>query len=103
MLFLSYVDKLQFLEEINLSRNKLISLPPAFVTLPKLTVLRAHSNRLTTIPDFSFCSNLKVLDVAANQLEIVDVRYFLAPQLKHLDVACNARLQLNTTSFQQMK
>lgn len=57
----SFVDKLQFLEEINLSRNKLISLPQTLASLPKLTSLKAHSNRLTTIPDFSQCSNLKVI------------------------------------------
>ena len=48
------------LEEINISANQLQSLPTVLGEMPKLSVLRAHSNYLTSLPGLSKATSLKV-------------------------------------------
>ncbi|KAK5964262.1 hypothetical protein GCK32_002440, partial [Trichostrongylus colubriformis] len=60
----SALGSLTLLEELNLSSNELTALSSAIFELPALQVLKAHSNRIRTIPDLSASSTLQlVLDV----------------------------------------
>uniref|UniRef100_A0A914ULP1 PPM-type phosphatase domain-containing protein n=1 Tax=Plectus sambesii TaxID=2011161 RepID=A0A914ULP1_9BILA len=87
----SNLYRLSSLEELNISGNRLLSLPAVLSTLPNLQVLRAHSNCLTTLPNFSVSPNMTVLDVANNKFERLDIRFCLAENLKHLDLTCNPK------------
>ncbi|KFD71258.1 hypothetical protein M514_04899 [Trichuris suis] len=69
-----FFQKLQMLQEINISGNQIASLPPALTSLPLLTTLRAHSNHI---------------DLAANRITDVPISYMMAPKVKYIDVACN--------------
>ncbi|XP_014669516.1 PREDICTED: PH domain leucine-rich repeat-containing protein phosphatase 2-like [Priapulus caudatus] len=94
------IHKLEILEELNISGNKIAYLPDVIGELPKLVVLRAHSNKLRALPDFYKATSLKVLDVGCNQLHKVSVSNIMASQLKHLDVSCNSGLQVTPQAFQ---
>lgn len=54
------MGKLELLEELNVSGNRLHELPPSLPTLKGLVYLRAHSNALTDLPDFAAAPALKV-------------------------------------------
>ena len=54
------VKKLELLQELNISGNQLRSLPAAVGQLPRLVVLRAHSNMLHSLPDFKLATALRV-------------------------------------------
>ena len=56
----SELRKLEMLYELNVSANQLSCLPAAVSQLPKLVVLRAHSNFLRNLPDFRQTKSLRV-------------------------------------------
>uniref|UniRef100_A0A1I7ZCU3 PPM-type phosphatase domain-containing protein n=1 Tax=Steinernema glaseri TaxID=37863 RepID=A0A1I7ZCU3_9BILA len=85
----SALARLTFLEEVNLSCNLLTSLPADLAQLPALQILRAHSNRIETIPSLAASSSLKLIDLSNNCLERVNVDYCISPSLQCLDVTCN--------------
>uniref|UniRef100_A0A914Y243 Uncharacterized protein n=1 Tax=Panagrolaimus superbus TaxID=310955 RepID=A0A914Y243_9BILA len=85
----SALSQLTFLEELNLSGNLLSSLSTEISQLPSLQVLRAHSNRITNIPDLSFSKSLKIIDLSNNRLLKLKVEYCVGENLKFLDLTCN--------------
>ncbi|VDP11024.1 unnamed protein product [Soboliphyme baturini] len=95
-----YLDKLQNLEHLSVSGNSLSTLPSAICSLPNLTVFRAHSNRIKEVPNFSRNRCLKVLDLACNQLDEVQLRFLVSPKLRVLDISCNENLQINPEHVQ---
>ena len=56
----SDVSRLEMLQELNICGNQLRSLPASLGELSKLTVLRAHSNALESLPDFKRATSLRV-------------------------------------------
>ncbi len=54
------MEKLELLQELNISGNQLKCLPEVLGALPKLVVLRAHSNYLSNLPDFKKAAALRV-------------------------------------------
>ncbi|PSN56260.1 Protein phosphatase PHLPP-like protein [Blattella germanica] len=88
------------LEELVLSGNKLRNLPENIVQLEHLHVLRVHSNRLQTIPCFAKMSSLKVLDLAHNSLDRVNLATLVPQQLQFLDLSCNTKLYVDPRQFQ---
>ncbi|XP_032674253.1 PH domain leucine-rich repeat-containing protein phosphatase 2 [Odontomachus brunneus] len=88
------------LEELVLSGNRLQYLPDNVANLRHLRVLRVHSNRLLTCPTFSKTASLKVLDLAHNQLDRVNLATLVPPQLQFLDISCNSRLHVDPRQFQ---
>ena len=56
----SELRKLEMLYELNVATNQLSCLPPSLTQLPKLVVLRAHSNYLRNLPDFRSAKSLRV-------------------------------------------
>ncbi|RLU18152.1 hypothetical protein DMN91_010395 [Ooceraea biroi] len=91
------------LEELVLSGNRLQYLPDNVANLRHLRVLRVHSNRLLTCPTFSKTTSLKVLDLAHNQLDRVNLATLVPPQLQFLDISCNSRLHVDPRQFQVYK
>ncbi|XP_072767661.1 PH domain leucine-rich repeat-containing protein phosphatase 2 isoform X1 [Anoplolepis gracilipes] len=88
------------LEELVLSGNRLQYLPDNVANLQHLRVLRVHSNRLLTCPTFGKTTSLKVLDLAHNQLDRVNLATLVPPQLQFLDISCNSRLHVDPRQFQ---
>ncbi|KAL6264931.1 hypothetical protein P5V15_005027 [Pogonomyrmex californicus] len=91
------------LEELVLSGNRLQYLPDNVANLRHLRVLRVHSNRLLTCPTFNRTASLKVLDLAHNQLDRVNLATLVPPQLQFLDISCNTRLHVDPRQFQDYR
>ncbi|KAL0117499.1 hypothetical protein PUN28_010372 [Cardiocondyla obscurior] len=91
------------LEELVLSGNRLQYLPDNVANLRHLRVLRVHSNRLLTCPTFNRTASLKVLDLAHNQLDRVNLATLVPPQLQFLDISCNSRLHVDPRQFQDYR
>ncbi|XP_048514839.1 uncharacterized protein LOC105689606 isoform X2 [Athalia rosae] len=88
------------LEELVLSGNRLQYLPDNVANLQHLRVLRVHSNRLLTCPTFNKTNSLRVLDLAHNQLDRINLQSLVPPQLQFLDISCNSRLHVDPRQFQ---
>ncbi|XP_046588915.1 PH domain leucine-rich repeat-containing protein phosphatase 2 [Neodiprion lecontei] len=88
------------LEELVLSGNRLQYLPDNVALLRHLRVLRVHSNRLLTCPTFNKTNSLRVLDLAHNQLDRINLESLVPPQLQFLDISCNSRLHVDPRQFQ---
>lgn len=54
------VRSLDLLQELNISGNRMRTLPVNLVNMPELRLLRAHSNLLKVLPDLTESSSLKV-------------------------------------------
>lgn len=85
------------LEELILSGNMLQQLPSNLGSLCKLKILRVHSNLLLSLPALSRMSELKVLDLAHNHLDYINLSSIMPKQLKYLDLSCNIQLQVDET------
>ncbi|KAK9870428.1 hypothetical protein WA026_007999 [Henosepilachna vigintioctopunctata] len=91
----SWID----IEEIVLSGNKLLKLPNDIGKLKHLAILRVHSNLLQNIPKLSSLTSLRVLDLAHNQLDRIDLTALIPPNLKFLDLSCNTKLHVDSHQF----
>lgn len=87
------------LEELVASGNKLLKLPDNIDRLRHLSVLRVHSNLLQSIPKLSHLLSLRVLDLAHNQLDRIDLSALIPPNLKFLDLSCNTKLHVDSQQF----
>ncbi|XP_060518161.1 protein phosphatase PHLPP-like protein isoform X2 [Cylas formicarius] len=87
------------LDELVLSGNKIGRLPEDVVRLQRLAVLRVHSNALRDVPALSQLTELRVLDLAHNHLDRVDLPSLIPPNLKFLDLSCNANLHVDGRQF----
>ncbi|XP_018794247.1 PREDICTED: protein phosphatase PHLPP-like protein isoform X1 [Bactrocera latifrons] len=88
------------LEVLVLSGNKLQNLPENICVLTKLEVLRLHSNLLHTTPSLTKLANLKVLDLAHNHLDHVNLLSIMPKNIKYLDLSCNLQLQFDERQVQ---
>ncbi|CAH1779251.1 unnamed protein product [Owenia fusiformis] len=97
------VKKLEVLQELNISGNRLRDLPGSIAKLPKLTILRAHSNAIHALPDLSLTPALKVLDIASNQLYNISVQALMTSQINLLDMSNNRQLKVNKEEFKSLR
>lgn len=89
------------LEELVLSGNRLQHLPENLLKLPALRVLRIHSNQLQSVPPLSRISSLRVLDLAHNQLDRIELVDIVSKKLTFLDLSCNFHLQVDPKQVQE--
>lgn len=87
------------MEELVLSGNNIKHLPNNLAGLQHLKVLRIHSNRLQSTPTFAYSSSLKVLDLAHNELDVINLVSLVPKQLKFLDLSCNVKLRVDPKQF----
>ncbi|XP_060800359.1 protein phosphatase PHLPP-like protein isoform X2 [Amyelois transitella] len=87
------------IEELVLSGNTLVKLPDNLPQLNKIRVVRAHSNKLRSVPMFACSASIKILDFAHNELDSIDLRLLAPKQLKFLDISCNQKLQVDPSQF----
>ncbi|KAK3603860.1 hypothetical protein CHS0354_042868 [Potamilus streckersoni] len=95
--------KLENLQELNISGNKLRHLPRSIGRHPKLQILRANANLLKELPDFRQSTNLKVLDVGSNRLFDVSVTNLMSSQINLLDISGNPEMQVDTNELKGIK
>lgn len=88
------------LEELILSGNKLLYLPENLANLQHIKILRVHSNRLQSVPALARTGSLRVLDLAHNQLDKVNLVALVSKRLKFLDLSCNKQLQVDPRQLQ---
>jgi hypothetical protein len=77
------------LEVLDLSGNKLSSLPEAFVCLQKLKIVFFSNNRFTTLPEVLYkCTQLRMIGFKANQISFISEQT-LPPNLRWLILTDN--------------
>ncbi|XP_059060408.1 protein phosphatase PHLPP-like protein isoform X2 [Achroia grisella] len=87
------------IEELVLSGNSFLKLPENLPQLNNIRIVRAHSNRLKSVPMFACSASVKILDFAHNELDSIDLRLLAPKQLKFLDISCNKKLQIDPSQF----
>ncbi|RVE50452.1 hypothetical protein evm_004877 [Chilo suppressalis] len=87
------------IEELVLSGNSITRLPESLPQLNHIRIVRAHSNRLISVPMFACNASVKILDFAHNELDSIDLRLLAPKQLKFLDISCNKKLQVDPSQF----
>ncbi|XP_049867275.1 protein phosphatase PHLPP-like protein isoform X2 [Pectinophora gossypiella] len=87
------------IEELVLSGNSFTRLPENLPQLNNIRVVRAHSNKLRSVPMFACSASVKILDFAHNELDTIDLRLLAPKQLKFLDISCNQKLQVDPSQF----
>ncbi|XP_060073754.1 PH domain leucine-rich repeat-containing protein phosphatase 2-like [Ylistrum balloti] len=90
------INRLEVLQELNISGNLLRSLPSALCKHPKLQCLRVNANLLKEIPDFKKSPSLKILDVGSNRLSELPVSKLMGSQVHLLDISGNPNLMVDS-------
>uniref|UniRef100_A0A182IWW6 Uncharacterized protein n=1 Tax=Anopheles atroparvus TaxID=41427 RepID=A0A182IWW6_ANOAO len=88
------------LEELVISGNRLRHLPENLANMANLRVLRVHSNQLQTVPSLGRTITLRVLDLAHNQLDKVNIVSLVPRNLQFLDLSGNKQLQVDAQQLQ---
>lgn len=90
----SKLSKLELLEELNLSGNKLKTIPSTVSSSKKLHTLIAHSNHLNVFPEILSLPEIKIVDLSCNELTEIQLPESLPPSLQDLDLTANSSLTL---------
>ncbi|XP_061670849.1 PH domain leucine-rich repeat-containing protein phosphatase 2 isoform X2 [Syngnathoides biaculeatus] len=90
----SKLSKLELLEELNLSGNKLKSIPSTVSSCKRLHTLIAHSNHITVFPEILNLPEIKLVDLSCNELTGIQLPESLPPSLQELDLTGNGSLML---------
>ncbi|XP_062869127.1 PH domain leucine-rich repeat-containing protein phosphatase 2 [Trichomycterus rosablanca] len=90
----SKLSKLELLEELNLSGNKLKTIPSTVFSCKRLHTLIAHSNHISVFPEVLNLPEIKLVDVSCNELTEVLLPDSLSATLQELDLTGNSSLIL---------
>ncbi|KAF3832630.1 hypothetical protein F7725_026295 [Dissostichus mawsoni] len=90
----SKLSKLELLEELNLSGNKLKTIPSTVSSCKRLHTLIAHSNHITVFPEILNLPEIKLVDVSCNELTEIQLPDSLPATLQELDLTGNSSLML---------
>ncbi|KAF7668882.1 hypothetical protein LDENG_00278000 [Lucifuga dentata] len=90
----SKLSKLELLEELNLSGNKLKTIPSTVSSCKKLHTLIAHSNHITVFPEILNLPKIKLVDLSCNELTEIQLPDSLPATLQELDLTGNSSLML---------
>ena len=83
------LGRLTALEEINVSENKLVTVPAEVLQLPNLRRLYLHNNLIKALPDISGCEKLETLLIQNNRLTEVPNGIGSLQMLKGFDAERN--------------
>ncbi|XP_041835866.1 PH domain leucine-rich repeat-containing protein phosphatase 2 isoform X1 [Melanotaenia boesemani] len=90
----SKLSKLELLEELNLSGNKLKTIPSTVSSCKRLHTLIAHSNHITVFPEILNLPEIKLVDLTCNELTEIQLPDSLPATLQELDLMGNSSLML---------
>uniref|UniRef100_A0A8C7KTY9 PH domain leucine-rich repeat-containing protein phosphatase 2 n=1 Tax=Oncorhynchus kisutch TaxID=8019 RepID=A0A8C7KTY9_ONCKI len=90
----SKLSKLELLEELNLSGNKLKTIPSTVSSCKRLHTLIAHSNHISVFPEILNLPEIKLVDLSCNELTEILLPDSLTATLHELDLAGNSSLLL---------
>lgn len=90
----SKLSKLELLEDLNLSGNKLKTIPSTVSSCKRLHTLIAHSNHITVFPEILSLPEIKLVDVSGNELTEIQLPDSLPATLQELDLTGNSSLVL---------
>ncbi|OCT82355.1 hypothetical protein XELAEV_18024881mg [Xenopus laevis] len=91
----SKLNKLENLEELDLSGNRLKSLPSTVSNCKRLHTLTAHSNCINVFPEIFNLPHIQLVDLSCNSLTEILVPENLPPVLRELDLQGNSDLVLS--------
>jgi Leucine-rich repeat (LRR) protein len=74
---------------LDLSKQKLDSLPQEVMTFKNLRELHLEKNRLTSLPDNFYFEDLRILDISKNKLENFPEALCKVPSLRRLYISKN--------------
>uniref|UniRef100_A0A672NUA5 PH domain and leucine rich repeat protein phosphatase 2 n=1 Tax=Sinocyclocheilus grahami TaxID=75366 RepID=A0A672NUA5_SINGR len=90
----SKLGKLEVLEELNLSGNKLKTIPSTVSSCKRLHTLIAHSNHISVFPEVLSLPEIKLVDVSCNEQTEILLPDSLPSTLQELDLTGNSSLML---------
>ncbi|KAM6943240.1 PH domain leucine-rich repeat-containing protein phosphatase 2 [Xenentodon cancila] len=90
----SKLSKLELLEELNLSGNKLKTIPSTVSSCKRLHTLIAHSNHIAVFPEILNLPEIELVDLSCNELTEIQLPDSLPPTLQELDLTGNSCLVL---------
>uniref|UniRef100_A0A8V0YBQ8 protein-serine/threonine phosphatase n=1 Tax=Gallus gallus TaxID=9031 RepID=A0A8V0YBQ8_CHICK len=91
----SKMAKLEELEEIDISGNKLKAIPTTIMNCRRMHTVIAHSNCIEVFPEVMQLSEIKCVDLSCNELSEITLPENLPPKLQELDLTGNPRLALD--------
>uniref|UniRef100_UPI00398F04A9 PH domain leucine-rich repeat-containing protein phosphatase 1 isoform X2 n=1 Tax=Pristiophorus japonicus TaxID=55135 RepID=UPI00398F04A9 len=91
----SKMAKLEELEEIDLSGNKLKTIPTTIMNCRRMHTVIAHSNCIEVFPEVMQLFEIKCVDLSCNELNEITVPENLPLKLQELDLTGNPRLVLD--------
>uniref|UniRef100_F7G0V1 protein-serine/threonine phosphatase n=1 Tax=Ornithorhynchus anatinus TaxID=9258 RepID=F7G0V1_ORNAN len=91
----SKMAKLEELEEVDVSGNKLKALPTTILACRRMHTVSAHSNCIEVFPEVMQLPEIKCVDLSCNELSEVTLPENLPPKLQELDLTGNPRLVLD--------
>ncbi|XP_029004896.1 PH domain leucine-rich repeat protein phosphatase 1-like [Betta splendens] len=96
----SKLARLEQLEELDLSGNRLRAVPTTILSCQRLHTLSAHSNCINSFPEVLQLPEIKCVDLSCNELTEVTLPETLPPKLQELDLTGNPRLNLDHKSLE---
>ncbi|KAF4116998.1 PH domain leucine-rich repeat-containing protein phosphatase 1 [Onychostoma macrolepis] len=98
----SKMAKLEELEELDLSGNRLKAVPTTIMNCRRMHTLAAHSNCIEVFPEVLQLLEMKCVDVSCNELSEITLPDSLPPKLQELDLTGNLRLNLDHKTLEQL-
>uniref|UniRef100_A0A8K9Y5C2 PPM-type phosphatase domain-containing protein n=1 Tax=Oncorhynchus mykiss TaxID=8022 RepID=A0A8K9Y5C2_ONCMY len=96
----SKMARLEQLEELDLSGNRLRAVPTTILSCRHMHTLSAHSNNITVFPEVLQLQDMKCVDLSCNELCEVVLPESLPAKLQELDLTGNPRLNLDHRSLE---
>uniref|UniRef100_A0A8C9SUH8 PH domain leucine-rich repeat-containing protein phosphatase 2 n=1 Tax=Scleropages formosus TaxID=113540 RepID=A0A8C9SUH8_SCLFO len=99
----SKMAKLEELEEVDLSGNRLKAIPTTILNCKRMHTVIAHSNCIEVFPEVMQLSDMKCVDLSCNELSEVTLPENLPPKLQELDLTGNPRLALDHKTLDNIR
>ncbi|KAI3368448.1 hypothetical protein L3Q82_025461 [Scortum barcoo] len=96
----SKLARLEQLEELDLSGNRLRAVPTTILNCQRMHTLSAHSNCINAFPEVLQLPEIKCVDLSCNELTEVTLPETLPQKLQELDLTGNPRLNLDHKSLE---